>query len=128
MGRFPKPGLCANCKRTDNKRRNAKRSAHGRTSAAWRRFRNANLGNQCERCGTSEQGLTYHYKPAAFTRSTQTTTRPFADRVTDKSTHPEPMQTAERTPVSLGALPGLPRQGFRETNSTFAGETREYSV
>jgi 5-methylcytosine-specific restriction endonuclease McrA len=63
MGRFPKPGLCANCKRTDNKRRNAKRSAHGRTSAAWRRFRNANLGNQCERCGTSEQGLTYHYKP-----------------------------------------------------------------
>jgi hypothetical protein len=39
MGRFPKPGLCADCKREDDKRRNAKRAEHGRTTAAWRRFK-----------------------------------------------------------------------------------------
>ena len=57
-----KPGLCPDCTRADNKRRNAKRAAHGRTTAAWRRFRNANIASHCERCGTGEQ-LTYHYKP-----------------------------------------------------------------
>lgn len=61
-GRFAKPGLCTDCTREDNKRRNAKRSAHGRTTSAWRRFRNANIGNACERCGTGEN-LTYHYRP-----------------------------------------------------------------
>lgn len=62
MGRFPKPGLCVDCKKEDNRRRNAKRSEHGRTTAAWRRFRNANIGTVCERCGSGEH-LTYHYVP-----------------------------------------------------------------
>jgi hypothetical protein len=61
-GRFAKPGLCIDCKRADNQRRNRKRSEQGRTSAAWLRFRQANIASQCERCPATTD-LTWHYKP-----------------------------------------------------------------
>lgn len=34
-----KPGLCPNCTRADNRRRNHKRRDSGRTTAAWQRLR-----------------------------------------------------------------------------------------
>jgi 5-methylcytosine-specific restriction endonuclease McrA len=61
-GRFAKPGRCVECTRADNKRRNAKRAAHGRTTAWWRRFRRAYIGSECERCGSTDY-LTFHFKP-----------------------------------------------------------------
>jgi 5-methylcytosine-specific restriction endonuclease McrA len=61
-GRQPKPGLCPDCKRADNQRRNRKTAELGRSTSAWRTFRRANIKRRCERCGTDEH-LTYHYVP-----------------------------------------------------------------
>lgn len=60
--RNAKPGLCVDCKRADNQRRNRKTAEQGRSSSAWRRFRKANIASQCERCPATTD-LTYHYKP-----------------------------------------------------------------
>lgn len=60
--RDAKPGLCPACTKEDNARRNRKAAEQGRSSAAWRLFRKANIGSQCERCGTGEN-LTFHYTP-----------------------------------------------------------------
>ena len=57
-----KRGRCPGCQRADNRRRNAKRAEHGRSSQWWRSFRSAYLGSSCEHCGSTAD-LTLHYKP-----------------------------------------------------------------
>jgi 5-methylcytosine-specific restriction endonuclease McrA len=67
-GRGDLAGLCPDCKRTDNQRRNAKRKTSGRTTAAWNRLRTAAIlrdGCACRRCGRvgTVGTLTVHLRP-----------------------------------------------------------------
>jgi hypothetical protein len=60
--------LCPDCQRADDRRRNAKRRASGRTTAAWQRLRLAALhrdGYACRRCGRTgtRHTLTVHLRP-----------------------------------------------------------------
>jgi 5-methylcytosine-specific restriction endonuclease McrA len=62
-------GLCPNCKRADNRRRNQKRKDSGRTTDAWQRMRLAAFlrdGYACQRCGKTgdRHTLTVHLHPA----------------------------------------------------------------
>jgi 5-methylcytosine-specific restriction endonuclease McrA len=65
----PNAGLCPDCKRADNQRRNQKRRDSGRTSAAWQRLRLAALhrdGYLCQDCGKpgDRRSLTVHLDPS----------------------------------------------------------------
>ncbi len=60
--------FCPSCQRADDQRRNAKRKASGRTTAAWNRLRTAAIdrdGYACRRCGRSGTvgTLTVHLRP-----------------------------------------------------------------
>lgn len=62
-------GLCPDCKRADNRRRNQKRKDSGRTTDAWQRMRLAAFlrdGYACRRCGVTgdRKTLTVHLNPA----------------------------------------------------------------
>ncbi len=66
-----KVGLCPDCKRADNRRRNEKRRTSGRTTAAWQRLRLAALHRDnftCQREGCDVAGIaktmTVHLRPA----------------------------------------------------------------
>ena len=65
----PNVGLCEDCTRADNRRRNQKRKDSGRTTAAWQRMRHAAFhrdGYACRRCGKTgdRHTLTVHLNPA----------------------------------------------------------------
>jgi 5-methylcytosine-specific restriction endonuclease McrA len=65
----PKVGLCDDCRRADNRRRNQKRKDSGRTTESWQRMRLAAFlrdGYACRRCGKTgdRKTLTVHLNPA----------------------------------------------------------------
>ena len=67
--RETKPGLCPDCQRADDRRRNTRRKVSGRTTAAWQRLRLAAFhrdGYACQRCGEggTRHALTVHLDPA----------------------------------------------------------------
>ena len=61
-------GLCPDCTRLDNRRRNAKRKDSGRTTKAWQALRLATMhrdGHACRSCGITgtRHDLTVHLDP-----------------------------------------------------------------
>ena len=121
-----KVGLCPDCTRADNRRRNQKRKDSGRTTAAWRRMRLAVFlrdGYACRRCGKTgdRKTLTVH-RTRRSTATTwpprATTSRPSAGLVTARSTrHDRSREPALRALVLRGCR-SVERHGGRTRSGT----------